>query len=46
MLDRFFRDSRILDRLRGGVLVSHFDDLAAYLHGRGHSPQMIDLTTP
>lgn len=42
MLDRFFRDSRVLDRLRSGVLGSHFDDLATYLHGRGHSLQMIE----
>lgn len=42
MLERVFRDGRVLDRLRGGVLGSRLDDLAAYLDGRGHSSQMIE----
>jgi len=41
MLERVFRDGRVLDRLRGGVLGSRLDDLAAYLDERGHSSQMV-----
>jgi len=42
MLERVFRDGRVLDRLRGGVLGSRLDELAAYLGERGHSPQMVE----
>lgn len=42
MLERVFREGRVLDRLRGGVLGDRLDDLAAYLDERGHSSQMIE----
>jgi integrase len=42
MLERVFQDGRVLDRLRGGVLGSRLDDLAAYLGERGHSSQMVE----
>lgn len=42
MLERVFRDGRVLDRLRGGVLGSRLDELAAYLGERGHSSQMVE----
>lgn len=42
MLEHVFRDGRVLDRLRGGVLGSRLDDLAAYLDERGHSSQMVE----
>lgn len=37
MLERFFRQPRVLERLRGGVLGAALDDLAAHLCARGHA---------
>ncbi len=37
MLEKVFRQPRVLERLRGGVLGGALDDFAAYLVGRGHA---------
>jgi len=41
MLDRFFRVSRVRDRLRAGTLGFAVDLFAARLHERCHSPQVV-----
>lgn len=41
MLDKFFQDPRVLQRLRASVLGTALDDLAAHLHGRRYSPYII-----
>lgn len=41
MLQRVFRSSRVLERLRSGVLGPMIEALAARLHERSHSPQVI-----
>lgn len=38
MLDRFFPDPRVRERLRRGALSTALDDVAAGLHDRGYSP--------
>ena len=40
MLEQFYTYHYVLGRLRGSSLGAIFDDLAAYLHERGHSPKV------
>lgn len=41
MLDQFFQDPRVLQRLRSSVLGAALDELAAHLHRRRYSPHII-----
>jgi site-specific recombinase XerD len=40
MLERFYTYDYVLGRLRGSSLGDIFDDIAAYLHERGHTPKV------
>ena len=43
MLEKVFRQPRVLERLRGGTLGGALDDLAAYLVGRGHTVNTMQM---